>query len=191
MLRLTEARLLPRDGMREAHVRRHREDVILPDGTKRRVEKSVILGPVNELKTKKNAQHAFDPFLARVLGGLPAGKIRKARGVRQCMGKGSAAARKTVERQSREIASAGLYPSVACGDTDGRVHRAGPTDFCSLSREVSRKTVQSIMGTLASMLKTAKAPGYDAEGYDLLLAVLNDEGKAQKVAGFEDMDRPP
>ena len=51
---------------RRVYVGRWREDVVEPDGTTRRVERSVVLGPVAELRTLKNAHRAFEPFLAKV-----------------------------------------------------------------------------------------------------------------------------
>ncbi len=45
---------------------RYREDLIRPGGEVQRAERSVILGPVSDLKTRKNAQRALEPFLAKV-----------------------------------------------------------------------------------------------------------------------------
>lgn len=47
---------------RRVYVGRWREDVVDPDGTTRRVERSVVLGAVADLRTLKNAQRAFEPF---------------------------------------------------------------------------------------------------------------------------------
>jgi hypothetical protein len=41
-------------------------DVIQADGTIQRVERAVILGPVSEPKTMKNARRSFEPILAEV-----------------------------------------------------------------------------------------------------------------------------
>lgn len=51
---------------RRVYVGRWREDIEEPDGQIRRVERSVVLGSVAELRTVKNAQRAFEPFLAKV-----------------------------------------------------------------------------------------------------------------------------
>ena len=47
-------------------VGRYREDLIEADGSIRRVERSIVLGLVSELKTQKNAQRALEPYIAKV-----------------------------------------------------------------------------------------------------------------------------
>lgn len=47
-------------------VGRWREDVIQTDGTVDRVERSMVLGTVAELKMKRIAQRLLDPILARI-----------------------------------------------------------------------------------------------------------------------------
>jgi hypothetical protein len=50
---------------RAVWVGRYREDIMQPDGTIWRVERSVRLGLVSELKTQKNTPRALEPYLAK------------------------------------------------------------------------------------------------------------------------------
>ena len=70
---------------RRVYVGRWREDVVEPDATTRRVERSVVLGPVADLRTLKNAQRAFEPFLAKVNALIIGpGNSRRSENLRKC-----------------------------------------------------------------------------------------------------------
>jgi hypothetical protein len=63
--RFQTGRVVARGKKRPVYVGRWREDVIEGEQVIR-VERSVVLGTVAELKTMKNAQRALQPFLDRV-----------------------------------------------------------------------------------------------------------------------------
>ena len=59
-------RVIVRGKKPSVFVGRWREDVIQADGAIDRVERSMVLGTVSELKTKRIAQRLLDPILARI-----------------------------------------------------------------------------------------------------------------------------
>ena len=143
---------------------RYREDVVQPDGTIKRVEKSVTLGPVSELRTKKNAQRAFEPFLARVNSveyrPKKFAKIGEFAAVweREVSQHQKPSSIKAVQSHLRTY----IRPWLAETRMEEFTGQAQQIFVTRFSRKVSRKSVQNVMGTLASMLKTAKAWGYVA-----------------------------
>jgi hypothetical protein len=64
--RFQKGRIFVRGKKRAVFVGRWREDVIQMDGTIVRVERSIVLGPVSELKTEKMAERSFAPILRKV-----------------------------------------------------------------------------------------------------------------------------
>lgn len=143
-------------------VGRYREDVVQPDGAIKRIEKSIVLGPVSELKTKKNAQRAFEPFLARVNAvDYRPGKFAKVGEFarvweREVLQQQKPSSVKAVRSHLRTY----VYPWLGEARLEELTAQAQQVFVTRLSRKVSRKTVQNVMGTLASMLRTAKAWGY-------------------------------
>ncbi|HZP33624.1 MAG TPA: tyrosine-type recombinase/integrase [Candidatus Acidoferrales bacterium] len=143
-------------------VGRYRDDAIQPDGKTRRIERSVILGKVSELKTRKSAQRAFEPFLARVnsVDYRPA-KFGK-------LGEFS-------QTWEREVLQHHKPSSVRAAQSHLRTYirpwlgeirleeltaQAQQNFVTRLSQRVSRKTVLNVLTTLGSILRTAKSWGY-------------------------------
>ena len=60
--RFQTGRIIIRGKNPPVFVGRWREDVIQPDGTISRVERSMVLGTVAEVKTKRIAQRFLDPI---------------------------------------------------------------------------------------------------------------------------------
>jgi integrase len=136
--------------------------VIEADGTTRRVERSVILGPVFELKTMKNAQRSFEPILAEVNSpDYRPGKFAKFRDFADTWEVQVLAQQKP---SSVKAAQSHLRTYIRKWLGDVRLEeftRQAQQNFVTrLSQQVSRKTVVNVLGTLGSMLRTAKAWGY-------------------------------
>ena len=64
--RYQKGRVFLRGTKKRVWVGRWREDLVLADGSVRRVERSAILGDERELKTKRLAQRRLDLTLARI-----------------------------------------------------------------------------------------------------------------------------
>jgi integrase len=142
-------------------VGRWREDVIQGDRTIR-VERSMVLGTVTELKTKRIAQRLLDPILARInsFDYRPSKfiTVEKFADVweMQVLVHQKPSSVKAVESHLRTYIRKHL----------GKVllHELAPQiqqNFVTLlSQKVSRKTVLNVLGTLSSMTRSAKSWGY-------------------------------
>ncbi len=136
--------------------------MILADGTTRRVERSVILGPVSELKTMKNAQRSFEPILAEV--NSPDYRPAKFAEFRDFADTWEAQVLALQKPSSVKAAQSHLKTYIRKWLGDVRLEdftRQAQQHFVTrLSQHVSRKTVLNVLGTLGSMLRTAKSWGY-------------------------------
>jgi integrase len=160
--RYQTGRIFIRGKKQPVFVGRWRVDVILADGTTRRVERSVILGSVSELKTMKNAQRSFEPILAEVNSpDYRPGKFAKFQDFADIWEKQVLALQKP---SSIKAAQSHLRTYIRKWLGEVRLedfHRQAQQNFATrLSQRVSRKTVVNVLGTLASMLRTAKSWGY-------------------------------
>lgn len=147
---------------RRVYVGRWREDVISADGKTRRVERSAVLGLVSELRTLKNAQRAFEPFLAKVNAvDYRPGKFAK-------IGEFAKVWEREVlaHKKPSSVKAAESHLRVYIRPWLGDVHleeftgQAQQNFTTRLSQRVSRKTTVNVLSTLGSMIKTAKQWGY-------------------------------
>lgn len=167
--RYQTGRIIVRGKLNPVFVGRYREDVIMPDGSVRRVEKSVVLGKVSELQTKKNAQRAFEPFLARVNSvDYRPGKFAKIGEFadvweREVLQHQKPSSIKAVKSHLRTY----IRPWLAETRLEEFTTQAQQIFVTRLSRKVSKKSVQNILSTLASMIGTAKGWGYVAHVVDM------------------------
>lgn len=160
--RYQTGRIYIRGKKNPVYVGRYRDDVVAPDGETQRVERSIILGSVNELKTEKNARRAFEPFLARV----NAVDYRPARFAK--IGEFSEAWERQVlqhhKPSSIKAAQSHLRTYIRPWLRETRLDEFTPQaqqNFVTrLSQRVSRKTALNVLTTLSSILRTAKAWGY-------------------------------
>lgn len=160
--RYQAGRIFVRGKKNPVYVGRYREDVIQNNGTVERIERSVILGRVSELKTEKNAKRAFEPFLARVNSiDFRPGRFGK-------IGEFSETWEQDVlqhhKPSSIKSAKSHLRTYIRPWLADMRLEdfnvQAQQAFVTRLSRTVSRKTVLNALTTLGSILRTAKAWGY-------------------------------
>jgi integrase len=160
--RYQTGRIFVRGKKQPVFVGRWRADVIQPDGSIQRVERSVILGPVSELRTKKNARRSFEPILAEVnsLDYRP-GKFAKVQDFADVWKKQVLAHQKPSSVKSAQ-SHLRTYIRKWLGDMrlENFTREAQQRFVTQLSQRVSRKTVLNVVGTLASILKTAKSWGY-------------------------------
>jgi len=184
--RYQTGRVFTRGKHNPVFVGRYREDLIQSDGTVRRVERSIILGPVSELKTRKNAQRAFEPFLAKVNAvDYRPGKVTK-------LGEFSEVWEKQVLQQQKpssiKAAQSHLRTYIRPWLQQTRLEeftvQAQQNFVTRLSQHVSRKTTINVLGTLASMLRTAKSWGYCCHTIALKELALPPESVRKQVRFF-------
>ena len=142
-------------------VGRWREDVIQGEETVR-VERSMVLGTVAELKTKRIAQRLLDPILARInsFDYRPSkfSTIEKFADTWE--------SQVLIHQKPSSVKAAKSHLRTYIRKHVGKVllHEFTPQlqqNFVTLlSQKVSRKTVLNILGTLSSMMRTAKSWGY-------------------------------
>lgn len=143
-------------------VGRWREDVIQTDGTVDRVERSMVLGTVAELKMKRIAQRLLDPILARInsFDYRPSKftSVEKFADVWEIQ--------VLTHQKPSSVKAAKSHLKTYIRKHLGKIllHELSPQiqqNFVTLiSQKVSRKTVLNVLGTLGSMMRTAKSWGY-------------------------------
>jgi integrase len=147
---------------RRVYVGRWREDVVDPDGTTRRVERSVVLGTIADLRTLKNAQRAFEPFLAKVNAvDYRPGKFAKIGDFakvweREVLAHKKPSSVKAAESHLRTY----IRPWLGEVRLEEFTAQAQQNFVTRLAQRVSRKTVVNVLSTISSMIGTAKKWGY-------------------------------
>ena len=142
-------------------VGRWREDVIQGEQTIR-VERSMVLGTVAELKTKRIAQRLLDPILARInsFDYRPSKFIT----VEKFADVWETQVLTHQKPSSVRAVKAHLRTHIRKHLGKVLLHEFTPQiqqNFVTLiSQKISRKTVLNVLGTLSSMMRTAKSWGY-------------------------------
>lgn len=143
---------------------RWREDVIQGSQTIR-VERSMVLGTVAELKTKRIAQRLLDPILARINSfDYRPSKFTSVEKFADLW-----KAQVLIHQKPSSVKAAESHLRSYIRKHLGKVllHELTPQtqqNFVTLlSQKVSRKTVLNALGTLSSMVRTAKSWGYCAQ----------------------------
>ena len=165
---------------------RYREDVIGQDGTIKRVRKSIVLGTKRELPTKHLAERRLDAELNRI--NLPSYRPTRVATL------GEFAERWKLEVLSKQkpssIHAAKSHLKIQILPILGkiRINELGVENQQSfvtrLSGTVSRKTLLNVLGTLSSMLSTAKNWGYVTEGVSLNKLALPERSIETKAHCF-------
>lgn len=160
--RYQTGRILIRGKKMPVFVGRYREDVIQQDGKTERIERSVILGAVRNLKTEKNARRAFEPFLARVNSvDYRPGRFAKVGEFSEMWDREVLQHHKpSSAKAARSHLRTYIRPWLGEMRLDEITPQAQQNFVTRLSHRVSGKTLRNVVTTLGSMLKTAKAWGY-------------------------------
>lgn len=160
--RFQKGRIFVRGKKRPVFVGRWREDVIQADGSIARIERSIVLGPVSELKTEKMAERSFAPVLRKVnsLDYRPE-KFAKMSDFADVW-----ETEVLIHQKPSSVKAAQSHLRTYIRKWLGNVRledftcQAQQNFVTRLSRSVSRKTVLNVLGTLGSMLRKAKSWGY-------------------------------
>ena len=167
--RYQKGRVFLRGTKKRVWVGRWREDLVLADGSIRRVERSAILGDERELKTKRLAQRRLDLTLARI--NAPEYRPGRVASIAEFAEKWQAEI--LIHRKPSTVKAAKSHLKIYILPQLGRMQldelgREPQQAFATrLVSKVSRKTVVNILGTLSTMLATAKEWGYISESVRL------------------------
>jgi len=168
-------------------VGRYREDVIEIDGNARRVRREVILGSKRDLPTKRLAQRRMDSVLSRINGlDYRPGRVAKFE--------------EFVERWKVEVLITQQPSSIRSVKSHLKCHivpqlaKLGLEQFSvenqqtfitrMFERGVSRKSVLNVLGTLSSILTTARDWGYNCEHIDVRKLRLPPRGERYEAPHF-------
>lgn len=174
-------------------VGRWREDVITESGAVKRIEKSAILGTKAELPTKCLAQRRLELLICRINApSYRPGRVATLaefaeRWQLEVLSQRKASTIKT----SRNHLRSQILPQLGAMRLDELGRENQQVFVTRLSKLMARKTVVNIMGTLSSMLNTAKQWGYVCEGVELSSLVLPEASVsfAPKFFSVEDARR--
>jgi integrase len=168
-------------------VGRYREDVIGIDGNARRVRREVILGSKRDLPTKRLAQRRMDSVLSRINGlDYRPGRI--------------ATFEEFVERWKVEVLITQQPSSIRAVKSHLNCHIVpqlaklrleqfnveNQQNFLTrmFERGISRKSVLNVLGTLSSILTTARNWGYNCEHIDVRKLRLPPRGERYEAPHF-------
>lgn len=156
---------------------RWREDVIEPDGSTRRIERSAVLGTRDQIPTARLARRCLDLILANINSpDYRPGRV--------------ATLAEFSERWCLQALSQRKPSTVLAAQAHLRTHilpRLGRLSLsqvgiethqvfvAALAQRVARKTLLNILGTLSTMLKTAKKWGYTCQPVPLSELVIPQE----------------
>jgi integrase len=165
---------------------RYREDIVGEAGQVRRVKHSVVLGSRAELATRKLAQRRLELILARI--NAPEYRPGRISNVSDFIEKWRvdvlAQRKPTTIRAANAHLRCHIIPQFGKLKLDELSRERQQTFVTLISRTVSRKTVENVMGTLASVLTTARKWGYITETVKMADLVLPDAGEKIEARCF-------
>src|SRR5215472_12367293 len=164
---------------------RYREDVS-EGGKVRRVRRNVLLGSKKEYPTQRLAQRALDRLLSRINdpGYRPSRTAIVAEFAeswkQKVLSQRKASTRKAAESHLRAY----IIPRLGKLRLDNLGVENQQVFVGYLAEKVSRKTLINIVGTLSSMLNTAKNWGYTCEGVSVSRLVLPEREVREQARTF-------
>jgi integrase len=164
---------------------RYREDVI-EDGRVRRVRRNVPLGSKKEYPTQRLAARALDRLLFRVNdpGYRPSRTATVAEFVERWRGQVLFQRKPSTRKAAEWHLTAYILPRLGKLKLDDLGVENQQRLVGYLSERVSRKTVLNVVGTLSSMLNTAKNWGYICDGVSVKRLVLPEREVKQQARTF-------
>jgi integrase len=165
---------------------RYREDIIGEDGKRKRIRRNVLLGSKKEYPTQRLAERVLDRLLFRINdpGYRPSRVATVAefalRWKEQVLAQRKPSTRKAPE--SHLVAY--ILPRLGKLRLDDLGVENQQMFVGYMAEKVSRKSVINIVGTLSSMLNTAKNWGYICEGVSVSRLVLPEREVKQQARFF-------
>jgi integrase len=189
--RYQHGRVFLKGKKKEKWVGRYREDVVGMDGKTRRVRRSVILGTKRELPTKRLAERRLDATLARIncLDYRPGRAATFGEFVERWKAEVLTTQKPSSARAVRSHLKCYIIPEVG----KLRLDQFGVENqqmFISrmpkraTERAVSRKTILNVLGTLSTILTTARDWGYNCEQINLTKLRLPPRGAVYEAPHF-------
>jgi len=164
---------------------RWREDIICADGLPKRVRRSQVIGSRAELPTKKLAMRRLETVLAKINApGYRAGRVATLiEFVRRWREDVLSQRKPSTARAAESHLRHHIIPTLGFKRLDEIGAETVQAFVSALSRRCTRKTVVNIVGTLSTILNTAKQWGYICEGVSLKTLALPSQ-KEREIARF-------
>jgi integrase len=165
---------------------RYREDVIGRDGDRKRIRRNVLLGSKKEYPTRRLAERALERLLFRIND--PGYRPSRVATVAEFADRWRAQVLSQRKPSTRKAAESHLTVYILPRLGKLRLDDLGVENqqmFVGyLSEKISRKTLVNVVGTLSSMLNTAKSWGYICEGITVKRLVLPGRPVRQQARAF-------
>jgi integrase len=165
---------------------RYREDVIGANGEVQRVQRNVLLGSKKEYPTKRLAERALDRLLFRIND--PGYRPSRTATVEEFAESWKEQVLSQRKPSTKEAAESHLDAHILPRLRKCRLEELGVENQQAfvghLTKKVSRKTLLNIVGTLSSMLNTAKNWGYICEGVSMQRLVLPEREVRKQARTF-------
>ncbi len=189
--RYQHGRVFLKGKKKEKWVGRYREDVVEMDGNTRRVRRSVILGTKRELPTKRLAERRLDAILARIncLDYRPGRAATFGEFIERWKTEVLTTQKPSSARAVRSHLKCYIMPELG----KLRLDQFGVENqqmFITrmpgraTEKAVSRKTILNVLGTLSTILTTARDWGYNCEQISLTKLRLPPRGTAYEAPHF-------
>jgi integrase len=165
---------------------RYREDVVGENGERRRIRRNVLLGSKREYPTQRLAERALDRLLFRINdpGYRPSRVATVAEFAERWKGQVLSQRKPSTKKAAESHLGAYILPRLGKLRLDDLGVESQQMFVGYLSEKVSRKTVVNVLGTLSSMLNTAKNWGYICDGISVSRLVLPEREVKQQARTF-------
>jgi len=189
--RYQHGRVFLKGKKKEKWVGRYREDVVEMDGNTRRVRRSVILGTKRELPTKRLAERRLDAILARIncLDYRPGRAAMFGEFIERWKTEVLTTQKPSSARAVRSHLKCYIMPELGklrldqFGVENQQMFITRMPERAT-EKAVSRKTILNVLGTLSTILTTARDWGYNCEQISLTKLRLPPRGTAYKAPHF-------
>jgi integrase len=165
---------------------RYREDIVGEDGQRKRIRRNVLLGSKKEYPTQRLAQRALDRLLFRIND--PSYRPSRVASVEEFAERWKEQILSQRKPSTKKAAEShlGVYiiPQLGKSRLDDLGVEKQQMFVRYLAEKVSRKTLVNVVGTLSSMLNTAKNWGYICEGVSVRRLVLPERKVRQQAKTF-------
>lgn len=165
---------------------RYREDVIGDDGERKRIRRNVLLGSKKDYPTRRLAERALDRLLFRINDpGYRSSRVATVAEFAERWNEQVLSQRKpSTKKEAESHLGAYIIPRLGNLRLDDLGVENQQMFVGYLAQRVSRKTVLNVVGTLSSMLNTAKNWGYICEGVSVKRLVLPEREVRQQARAF-------
>jgi integrase len=189
--RYQHGRVFLKGKKKEKWVGRYREDVVEMDGNTRRVRRSVILGTKRELPTKRLAERRLDAILARIncLDYRPGRAATFGEFIERWKTEVLTTQKPSSARAVRSHLKCYIMPELGklrldqFGVENQQMFITRMPERAT-EKAVSRKTILNVLGTLSTILTTARDWGYNCEQISLTKLRLPPRGTAYEAPHF-------